>query len=204
MIVSRPTPSRPSSGSYSTPFCTNKTILSVERPSTQFAILLTIPWDVEDRGTPYKPNLLPCARAQTLPPVNVHFASFLDVQTLSWTFRPMLSFVCSKKVYRTDRASRFVSPFTFLVSLSPINSAIGPARSPSRFCILSHVFRSTPDCTVLIPNVPHAGHPPISPTRTLTQVPDHPHAPHDLPSATLPASPPSFALFPPRFDHTLS
>lgn len=87
---------------------------------------------------------------------------------------------------------------------NPINSAIGPARSSSRFCILSHLFRSTPDCTVLIPNVPHAGHPSISPSRTLTQVSDHPHAPHDIPSATLPASPPSFALFPPRFDHTLS
>jgi hypothetical protein len=81
---------------------------------------------------------------------------------------------------------------------------IGPACSSSCFYILSHLFRSTPNCTVLIPHVPHAGHAPISPSRTLAQVPDHPNSSHDLPSSTLPAPPPSFALFPPRFDYTLS
>ena len=95
-------------------------------------------------------------------------------------------------------------PLTFFLTQSSQSWLTGPARSTSRLCILSHLFRSTPNCTVLIPNVPHAGHSPISPPRTLTQVPDHPHTPHNLPSPTLPASPPSFALFPPRFDHTLS
>lgn len=164
MIVSRPRHSRPSSGSYFTPFCTNTSTLSVERLSTQYAISLTIPWDAEDRGTPCKLSLLPCARAQTPAPANAHFASFLGVQTLSWIFRPMPSFGCSKKVYRIDKASRFVSPLTSHVPLTPI---IGPACSSSRFCILSHLFRSAPNCTVLIPHVPHAGHTPISPPRTL-------------------------------------
>ena len=63
---------------------------------------------------PYRLNLLPCARAQTPPPANAHFASFLDVPTLSWIFRRMQSFGCSKTVYRIDRVSKFVPP------LSPI------------------------------------------------------------------------------------
>src|SRR6266446_4642389 len=114
MIVSRTRPSRPSNAFYFTPFYTNTSILSVERPLTQYPISLTTPWDVGDPGMPCKLNLLLCARAQTLSPANAHSASFLDVPTLSWTFRRMPSFGCSKKVYKIDRVSRFVS-------LSPVS-----------------------------------------------------------------------------------
>jgi hypothetical protein len=119
MIVSRPRPSPPSSAFYFIPFCTNTSILSVEKLSTQYAISLTIPWVAGDPGMPCKLNLLPCARAQTPAPANAHFASFLDVPTLSWIFRQMQSFGCSKTVCRIDRVSKFVPPH--LPSLTPIS-----------------------------------------------------------------------------------
>jgi hypothetical protein len=202
MIVSRTRPSRLSSAFYFIPFCTNTSILSVERPSTQYAISLTIPWDTGDPGMPCKLNLLPCAKAQTPAPANAHFASFLDVPTLSWIFRRMQSFGCSKMGYRIDRVSRFVPPLS-PISHSQSIMAIGPARGTSRFGVLSHLFRSTPNRTVLITHVPHVGHPPVSPPRAFAQIPHHPHPTHDLPSPTIPTPPPSFALFPPRPDYTL-
>lgn len=102
-----------------------------------------------------------------------------------------------------DRQSIEVRPS--LISHLSLQSimAIGPARSTSRFRVLSHLFRSTPNRTVLIPHVPHAGHAPVSPPRTFTQVSHHPHPSHDLPSPTIPAPPPSFTLFPTRPDYTL-
>jgi hypothetical protein len=175
MTVSRLRPSRPSSGSYFTPFCTNTSILSVERPSTQYAISLTIPWDAEDRGTPCKPNLLPCARAQTPAPANAHSASFLDVQTLSWTFRPMPSFGCSKKVYRTDRASRFVSPPTSHVRLTPINSG---HRSGMQLFALLRPISPLPIHTKL-----HSPYPSCTPCWT----PSHLSPTHTCPSSLSPS-----------------
>jgi hypothetical protein len=102
-----------------------------------------------------------------------------------------------------DRQSVEVRPS--LISHRSLQSimAIGPARSTSRLCVLSHLFRSTPNRTVLVPHVPHAGHAPVAPPRTFAQVPHHPHPSHDLPSPTIPAPPPSFTLFPPRLDYTL-
>src|SRR5216684_865303 len=102
-----------------------------------------------------------------------------------------------------DRQSVEVRLFFFPIPHPNQFFAIGPPRSASRFCILSHLLRSTPNRTILIPHVPHARHPPISPPRTLAQVPHHPNPSHDLPSPTIPAPPPSFALFPPRLDYTL-
>jgi hypothetical protein len=102
-----------------------------------------------------------------------------------------------------DRQSIEVRPsFISHLSLQSIMT-IGPARSTSRFCVLPHLFRSTPNRAVLITHVPHAGHAPVSPTRTFAQVSHHPHPSHDLPSSTVPSPPPGFTFFPPRPDYTL-
>lgn len=142
MIVSRARPSQLSSAFYSIPFYTNTSILSVERPLTQYAISLTIPWDTGDPGMPCKLNLFPCARVQTPAPANAHFASFPDVPTLSWIFRRMQSFGYSKTVYRIDRVSKFVPP------LSPIShSNQSSYRSDTRHfalqCPISHLLINT-------------------------------------------------------------
>jgi hypothetical protein len=126
---------------YFTLFCMNSSILSVERPSKVLCRLdticdLAIPWVAEDHGMPYKLNLLPCARTQNPAHANAPLASFL-------VFRRMPSFGCSKNVYKIDRGSRFVSLLASHAFLQSI-SALGPVRDASRFCILSHLFRSTP------------------------------------------------------------
>ena len=72
---------------------------------------------------------------------------------LSWVFRRMPSFGCPTKVYGIDRGSRFVSLLAPHVLLQSV-SAIGPAHDASHCCILSHLFRSTPQVFPLFPPRP--------------------------------------------------
>src|SRR5216683_5053012 len=156
MIVSHPRPSRPLSVSSFTPFSTSRLTLSVERPSTRYAISPTILWDAADRGTHYRLNLLLCARAQTPAPANAHSAYSRALQTSSWIFRRTQSFEYSRKVYRIDRASRFVSPHLVSHSSNRVCPTVGPPCRSSRLRILPHLLRSTPNRTILISHVPHA------------------------------------------------
>jgi hypothetical protein len=102
-----------------------------------------------------------------------------------------------------DRQSVEVRLFIPIISHS-FSFATGPPWRSSRFCILSHLLRPTPNRAVLISHVSHARHSPISPTRTPAQIPDYPYSSHVLSSATLCSSPSCPTLFPPRPDYTLS
>ena len=120
----------------------NSSTLPVERPSTQYAISLMIPW----RALQAQSSAM-CQNAEPRRPVhaNAPLAPFLDVPTLTWVFRQIPSFGCSKEVYKIDRGSRFVSLLASYISVSFQSvSAIGPAHDASHFCILSHLFRPTP------------------------------------------------------------
>jgi hypothetical protein len=96
--------------------CVDSSILPVERPSTQYATSLTIPWDAEDHGVPYSPIFCHVQERRTQC-TQMHLASFLNVPTLSWAFRWIPSFGCSKKVYRIDRIE--VRLYSRLPCLSP-------------------------------------------------------------------------------------
>ena len=77
---------------------------------------------------------------------------------------------------------------------------LGPACGSLSFGISSHVLRSAPSRTVLIPHVPDD--PPLALPRPPPEVPHRPHTPHDVPPATIrPAS--ARPTLPPRPDHTV-
>src|SRR6266581_835813 len=134
MIVSHLRPSPPLSASSFTPFYMSTSTLSVERPSTRYVTLPTTLWDAAGRGTHYKLNLLLCARAQIPVPVNAHSASSRALRTSSWIFRRMQSSAYSRKVYRIDKASRFVPPHLSYPT-HPISFVLGSTYRSSRFCI---------------------------------------------------------------------